>query len=260
MPVPAADIDRSVIGTLESRKVPRPTIISHVDLTMPFATASQWTLVIAREDGPPPRQVADVEDHGPLTVCLVKVLVADCSIQLYAQTRSEYRWFDTPFQLLDSRVVYADRDDRLPLLLIKACGARGMNGNCGIATVLYGYERRADRFYEAFSNLTGRNNNQATRFVGRGPIRGDVIVDYPTARAPFTYWIEVYRPGKSGRYLRTLRYRGRTGYADGNPLAVIDSEMPQILRHMGLWRPGDPLPAPPGCARPVLRHGEEWCR
>jgi len=77
--------------------------------------------------------------------------------------------------------------------------------------------------------------------VEGGPLQGDMIVDYPTEHAPYTYWVEVYRAGKSGRHFRVLRYRGRTGYSDGNPLAVADSEMPEILRHLGLWQPGDTL-------------------
>lgn len=115
-----------------------------------------------------------------------------------------------------------------------------------------------------FVGETSSNNNQETRFVTHGPIRGDVIVARPTDDAPYTYWIEVYALGKSGSYERILRYRGHTGYNDGNPLAVIDSEMPAILEHMGLWRRGDPLPIPRlrphACSRFVLRHDEEWCR
>jgi len=115
-----------------------------------------------------------------------------------------------------------------------------------------------------FLNVTGRNNNEATRFVERGPLTGDVIVDYPTEDAPYTYWIEVYRAGKSGQYARILRYRGRTGYADGNRLAVADSEMPEILQHLELWKPGDALPVPAqmpqGCSKLFMRQNEEWCK
>lgn len=137
---------------------------------------------------------------------------------------------------------------------------RSSNGNCGVATALYGYDQRADHFYHAFLNVTGRNNNQSTRFVESGPLRGDVIVDEPTADAPYTYWIEVYRAGALGRYVRVLRYRGHTGYGDGNPMAVVDSEMPEILRRLGLWHPGDPFPD--GlllCSYTVLPTGEVKC-
>jgi hypothetical protein len=45
------------------------------------------------------------------------------------------------------------------------CGAEGVDGDCRVATALYRYDRVADRFVRVFFNLTGRNNNQATRFV-----------------------------------------------------------------------------------------------
>ena len=56
----------------------------------------------------------------------------------------------------------------------------------------------------------------------------------------------------------------KTVYGDGNPLAVIDSEMPEILLRLHLRRPGDPLPVPPAmpatCHRLEMRDGVEWCR
>jgi hypothetical protein len=183
---------------------------------------------------------------------------------MYQQVRSEMPWFDTPYHLFAGSVVYANQNKLSPLLFLKVSGAASGDGDCGIATALYTYDKSNDRFLRVFLNLTGRNNNQATRFVESGPLQGDVIVDNPTENAPYTYWIEVYRVGDSGQYGQILRYRGHTGYADGNPLAVIDSEMPAILHRLGLWQPGDPLPAPAhlpqGCHHLFMRHGEEWCR
>lgn len=253
------EVDQAVIATLTSWGVSQAVIISHIDLTKPFEAVSQWTLVIAQDTGPPPAQVADSNAHGPITICLVRAAAPDCSETLYADVNGEDRSFTTPFSLLDGRVVHAGRVETRPLLLLKTCSAHSLNGSCGIATALYAYDRSADRFYRAFLNFIGSNNNQASRFVESGPLRGDVMVDYPTENAPYTYWVEVYRPEASQRYVRVLRHRGYTRYGDRNPLAVADSEMPEILRHMGLWRPGDPLPAPDGCSHPVLRHSEEWC-
>jgi hypothetical protein len=259
---PAVDIDHSVAALLEAQGVKQPAIIAHIDLTQPFETVSPWTLVIVRESVPPPH-VEDLE-HGPISVCIAGSRVPDCSARLYNQVDSQYSWFNTPYELLDSRVVYAGRNNRRPMLLIRVCGAPSGDGDCAIATALYGYDRRADRFYQAFLNVTGRNRNQATRFVESGPLRGHVIVDYPTENAPYSYWIEVYQPGTSEHYVRVLRYRGHTGYGDGNSLAVADSEMPEILRRLDLWRPGDALPVPPAnsdnCAHPVMRKREEWCK
>lgn len=239
-------------------------MISQLDLTAPFRTRSHWRLVIVRDDGPPPPQTATVEEHGPLTVCFVKGVVPNCAVGFSWKIAGEPGWFTTAYHLLASRVVYAGRNHREPVLLLRLCSVLNAYANCGTATALYRYERRSDRFVREFLNVKGRNNNPATRFVERGPLRGDVIVDYPTTHAPYTYWIEVYKAAKSGRYVRILRYRGHTGYADGNVLEVPDSEMPEILRHLGLWHRGDPPPVPArlpeGCGHPVMRDQEEWCR
>lgn len=255
------EIDQSVIAALPHQGATKPKVISHIDLTEPFGTVTQWTFVAVQEGGQP---ITEIEDHGPIHVCLVKASSPDCSENLYQQVGREQSSFDTPYHLLASSVVYAGQNQSSPLLFVQLCGAEGPNGNCGIATALYRYERGADRFIRVFQNLTGRNNNEATRLVGRGPLQGNMIVDYPTENAPFTYWIEVYRARESGQYVRVLRYRGRTGYGDGNPLAVADSEMPEILSHLGLWKPGDALPVPAhlpkGCSRLYMRQGEEWCK
>lgn len=255
------EVDRSVIAALSHQGVTKPKVVAHIDLTEPFGTVTQWTFVVAQDGGKP---AEDFEDHGPLFLCLVKAASPDCALHLYQHVRSDMPWFDTPHHLFAGRVVYANRNKTSPLLFLQVCGAEGPNGNCGIATALYEYDNGTDRFTRVFLNLTGRNNNQATRFVESGPLQGDVIVNYPTENAPYTYWIEVYRAAKSGQYDRILRYRGHTGYSDGNPLAVADSEMPEILHRQGLWQPGDPLPVPPhmpqGCRDLFMRHGEEWCK
>ena len=157
-------------------------------------------------------------------------------MHLYKQVRSEMSWFNTPYLLFAGSIVYANQNKSNPLLFLKAlCERRAASAQ--IATALYTYDKGTDRFIRVFLNLTGRNNNQATRVVEGGPLQGDLIVDNPMENTPYTYWIEV-------KYGQILRYRGLTGYSDSNPLVVADSEMPEILRRPGLWKPGDPLPAP----------------
>jgi hypothetical protein len=255
--IQAAEIDRSVVASISNRGTMNPKVISHIDLTKSFKTVGQWTFVAVQEGGAPPSQI---EDHGPILLCLVKASKPDCAGLFNQPASTDQPWY----HLLDSRIVYAGPGESSPLLLVKVCTAEGFNGGCGMATALYRYDRPADRFIRVFVNVTGRNNNQVTRFVERGPLQGDVIVDYPTAHAPYTYWIEVYHIGNSNSYVRILRYRGSTGYNDGNPLAVVDSEMPEILRHLGLWHPGDalPLPAhmPQRCTNLSMQKREEWCR
>ena len=76
---------------------------------------------------------------------------------------------------------------------------------------------------------------------------------------PYGYWIVVNSLTPAGNYRQVLRYRSATLYNDGNPLAVIDSEMPNIERRLGLWAPGQPLPTPARCAKPRLVKLELWC-
>jgi hypothetical protein len=259
--IPPQEIDRSVIAALSHQGVTKPKVVSHIDLTELFGTATQWTFVAIQDDGHP---IDDFEDHGPIFLCLVKAASPDCTQHFYEQVSSDMPELDTPYHLFASNIVYANQNKSNPLLFVKVCGAQGPNGNCGIATALYRYDKGTDRFIRVFLNLTGRNNNQDTRFVESGPQQGDVIVDNPTENAPYTYWIEVFRAGDSGQYGLILRYRGHTGYSDGNQLVVADSEMPEILHRLGLWKPGDPLPAPAhlpqGCRHLFMRNGEEWCK
>jgi len=82
----------------------------------------------------------------------------------------------------------------------------------------------------------------------------------PTENPPYAYWITVSRLNPDDNYRQVLHYRSATLYGDGNSLAVIDSEMPNILLRLGLWRPGQPLPVPKaGCRRPHLVKMELWC-
>lgn len=260
--VSAKQIDQSVTAALKDSGVKRPKVISRLDLTRSFRTSNQWTVVVVEESVPTSKAPA-MEDHGPIFVCFVKADTPNCSERFYQPSGNEHGGLEMPMHFLANRVVFAGRGKTRPRLLISLCGAELFDGNCGVATALYRYEKRTGTFFRVFLNVTGRNNNEETRFVEHGPLRGDVIVNSPTEHAPYTYWMEVYASGKSGHYVQILRYRGRTGYADGNPLAVIDSEMPEILRHMGLWKPGDALPVPShlpkGCNRLHMRHGEEWC-
>lgn len=267
--IEAAEIDRAAIAKLASLYGINATVIAHLDLTRPFHTKSQSTLVIAKQ---PDEESADTDGlgdrRGVISICFVENATPDCSEAMfrvkYREENIELASGESPFyELFASDVVYSGAGKTLPLLRIKTCTISGANGSCGVSTFLYAYDRATDRFRSVFFNLTGRNNNEETRFIDSGPLLGDVIVARPTDNAPFTYFVEVHKRKGTGSYARVLRYRSRTGYADGNPLAVIDSEMPEILRRLGRWRSGDALPVPPtmpaGCERLVLRNGVEWC-
>lgn len=267
-----AAVEQAVVAAIPTWHGQKATILKYLDLTQSFDTVSPWALVVAQDPSPPAEP--DFEDHGPLAVCFVKVLTPHCMekyrlhgkwLEWYAEYGANLSWYVTAYGLGTADVVYAGEDKAHPLLLLKTASGRSGDGNSNIRTALFDYDRQEDRFRQVFDHLSGgSNNNQAARFVEHGPLQGDVIVDYPTDHAPYVYWIEVYAPGKSGRYGRILRYRSHTHYADGNPLPVADSEMPEILERLGFWKAGDalpvPQPLPANCGRLVLNRGEEWCR
>lgn len=270
--MPKAEVERAVIAAIPAWHGQKATILKYLDLTQPFATASPWALVVAQDPSPPAEP--DLEDHGPIAVCLVKVLTPHCMekyplhgrwLKWYAKYGGYLSWYVTAYDLGTAGVVYAGKDKTRQLLLLKTYSARSGDGNSNIRMALFDYDPHEDQFRQVFENFSGAsNNNQAARFVEHGPLQGDVIVDYPTDHAPYVYWIEVYAPGKTGQYARILKYRSHTRYGDGNPLPVADSEMPAIMQRLGLWKPGDALPVPlnmtSGCGRLVLRHAEEWCQ
>jgi hypothetical protein len=265
----ATEIDQAVISKLSAQFGINSKVIAHLDLTRPFQTKSRWSLVAAKQ----PDEESSAEDgagnrRGAISLCFVENHEPDCSEEMFlAKYREEKISFDSkpgPFyELFASDVVFSGPGRTLPLLRIKSCTIGGANGNCGVSTFLFAYDRNAERFRVVFFNMMGRNNNQEARFVENGPLLDSVIVAYPTNDAPFTYFVEVYKRMSDSEYSRMLRYRGNTRYGDGNPLAVIDSEMPGTLRRLGLWKTGDALPVPPrmprGCTRLVMRKGVEWC-
>jgi hypothetical protein len=137
------------------------------------------------------------------------------------------------------------------------------DGGQSVVTQLLDYRETSDKFERIYAHTTGTNNNEEVRFVPSGPLQGDVISADPTSNAPYGYWIEVNRFTPKRIYRRVLRYRSATHYGDGNSLAVIDSEMPNIEQRLGLLRSGSLLPLPAGevkhCTRPQLKLGELWC-
>jgi hypothetical protein len=253
--ISSTDINQIVISSLPKSNGQSASVTASLDLTHPFETRTQWTFVAAilpgsHFDGAHTQPV----DGGALAQCFVKSLTSHCT---YATPKKDWDWFSTPIELYSADVVFRGPNRTRPLLMIRTGSAHGGNGSHAIYTELFTYDRRLNEFTSVFSNATGSNNNQKTQFIGEGPLTGDVIVDEP---AGCCYWIEVYRLGASGRYASILGYRSHTVYGDGNPLSVSDSEMPEILRRLGLWHEGDALPIPRNGCAPVMRRGEEWCR
>jgi hypothetical protein len=264
-----AAIDQAVIAKLTAQFGINSKVVKHLDLTQPFQAKSRSSLIVAKQ----PDEDSRVEDGGgnrvgAVSLCFVENDKLDCSEEMflakYREAKVDFVSGERPFyELFASDVVFSGPGRTHPLLRIKSCTVMGANGNCRVSTFLFAYDRKAERFRVVFFNMTGRNNNEETRFIENGPLLGSVIVAYPTRDAPFTYFVDVYKRTSDSEYSRVLRYRGHTGYGDGNALAVIDSEMPETLRQLGLWKPGDALPVPPrmpgGCTRLVMRKSVAWC-
>ncbi|MDP9170386.1 MAG: hypothetical protein M3N54_07200 [Acidobacteriota bacterium] len=262
-------IDQAVISKLSAQFGINSKVILHLDLTQPFQTKSRWNLVVAKQ----PDEESSVEDGagnriGAVSFCFVENDEPDCSEEMllakYREAKVSFVSGEPTFhELIASDVVFSGPGRTLPLVSIKSCMNSGANGNCGVSTFLFAYDRKTAAFRVVFFNIMGRNNNQETRLVENGPLLGSVIVWYPADDPPFRYFVEVYRRISGGEYSQVLKYRGNTGYGDGNPLAVIDSEMPETLRRLGLWKTGDALPVPArlpgGCTRLVMRKGVESC-
>ncbi|MDE2304573.1 MAG: hypothetical protein KGL34_03375 [Gammaproteobacteria bacterium] len=258
-PFSTHEIDRSVIASLPTWHGKSGNIIDHLDLSRPFATQTQWTFVVATLPGSFADVFGDTIDHGTLAVCFVEKLNPHCEYARPNATPSS--WLSTADGLSSAEVVFVSAGHADPLLLLKTTSQGGANGNHFIYTQAYMFDRTDNQFKAIFSNKTASNNNQQTRFIEDGPLRGDIIVDEPTGSAPFDYWISVYTWSRGKPYSLALRYRSDTHYGDGNPLAVIDSEMRNILMRLRQWKAGDPLPIPPhSTCKPYLRGGEEWCR
>ncbi len=135
------------------------------------------------------------------------------------------------------------------------------DGDQRVATLMFAYANDQDRFVRIYQHLTGTNNNQETRYISSGALKGDIILVDPTPNAPYGYWVTVSALTPQYTYKTALHYRSATHYGDNNPLTVIDSEMPNIEGHLGVWKSGMALPLPSGpCPKPRLIHMELWCK
>jgi hypothetical protein len=234
-----------------------------IDLVNIFHTRSAWRLVVTQ--GPPTTDYGDEPAPGALHICLQKAASAPCAPDSLpmpppADGKSYNGW--EPHYLNVARPVYLQGRSMPPLLLIVTASMYAGDGGRLVATQLFKYDRDTDSFARIYAHSTGTNNDEEVRFISSGPLSGDVISAEPSGNAPYAFWIEVNTFTPVRTYSRVLRYRSATRYGDGNPLGVIDSEMPNIERRLGLWKPGMPLPTPTNtaCVKPYLKRGELWCR
>jgi hypothetical protein len=242
---------------------PASKVIANLDLTQPFATRSPWRFTAAQ--GP------DTEDPimggdapGLIALCLRNGGSAACSPQLQATLpgdQTDDHVFTQPRYLQQARIVRPRGAASPPLLFVQVSSLLSADTGQIVFTQALAYRRGDDRFERVYGHATGgHNNNFEVRYIDSGPLKGDIVSAEPTDNAPYGFWVTVNRLTLAYAYRQVLRYRSATHYGDGNPLAVIDSEMPNLEQRLGLWRPGQPLPLPPGkCPHPRLKQSELWC-
>ena len=260
----ATAMAQSVVESPTDRPGPQAV---EIKLAKAFHARSAWRFVVT--EGSPVKDFGGNDAPGALTLCLHKGLSGPCvsepvTLPLRTITSDDpIAW--EPHYLISAKVVYPRRSDAAPFLLIVTGSLNSGDGDQIVSTQLVTYDIGHDAFRRVYGKSTGHNNNQEIRFVTDGPLRGSVITAEPQEHLPYGYWIEVNQLTHAGAYHQVLRYRSATLYNDGNPLAVIDSEMPNIEGRLGLWKPGEPLPAPrldgkgKPCINPTLRHSELWC-
>ncbi len=229
-----------------------------LDLSAPFGLPRGWQLVTRQ--GPEEEDPGGNRAPGALHLCITRDGGRTCrpALDTMLVTGDGKNVFDTVHYLEFARVIRPAPDR--PLLWVQVASLHAGNGDQIVGRMALAYDRAGQRFVPVYAKRTGRNNNQDVRFIEKGALRGAIISAEPTTDAPFAFWITVNRIGRDGRYAPILRYRSATRYGDGNPLAVIDSDMPETLRRLNLWRPADPLPLPDGpCPQPRLIARVLWC-
>ena len=229
-----------------------------VDLSRPFGIAPGWQLL--SHQGPAIEDAGGDPAPGALHLCITHDHGRTCRPALddmFAMPGNK-SVFDTAHYLNEARVVHPRPGH--PLLWVQVASMDSGDGDQRVGRVALAYDRAADRFVPVFRQWTGHNNNQEVRFIDKGPLRGTIISAEPTSDPPFGFWITVNQMNGSGHYAPILPYRSGTRYGDGNPLAVIDSEMPETLRRLKLWQPGQKLPLPDrACPKPRLIGQVLWC-
>lgn len=233
----------SAAAAQTSADAPETEIVSTTDLAAPFHARSKWQFV-TRQD--PPQDAALGTVPGNLHFCFVNDGAQNC--------------VDSDFNVLgSSQIEYPTPTSHEPVLVVELVDQVSVTGG-GRATLIWAYNAKTDRFEQIFDHAVNRNTNGEIRLITSGPLAGAIVMDSAGGRPTYRYHITVYRIENSD-VREVLSYDGNSKYNDGNPMPVIDAEMPEIERRLHLWNPGDPLPTPvrTQCSSLVMKHGVEWC-
>ena len=244
------------------RALAAPSQLSDMDLSKSFGTRSDWRFTALQGEpvinpNQPPGTVP-----GKIELCLHTTDTRTCDQELHQSLsdRSPNDIYSEPHYLEKVDLVLPPGAHGRPLLLVQTGSLYSGDGDQSRLTQLLAYRPEADSFVRVYAHLTGKNNNQEVRYIDRGRLKGAIVSVDPTDDAPFGFWMVLNTYVSGSGYRQVLRYRSATTYGDGNPLPVIDSEMPNIERRLGFWRPRDhpPLPDAP-CPKPHLIRMELWC-
>ena len=194
--------------------LPGSTTVSSIELTEPFHAKGKWQFVI-RQD--PPQETGLGTVPGNLHFCFVKGSAQSC--------------FNSPFNVLgSSQIEKPTPTSREPILVVELVDNVSGTGS-GRSTLIWTYNLKTDQFAQIFDHVVGHNTNGEIRVITNGPLAGDVVIDRAGEHAPYRYDITVYRLEVS-EYREILNYAGNSKYNDGNPMPVIDAEMPEIERRL----------------------------
>jgi hypothetical protein len=239
-------------------------VISNIDLSRPFSTRETWRFIATQGSPVSGDETASGgEEPGKIQLCLRAGPTAPCDPQLLnalSAASSANDRFTQPHYLKAAKIVYPRGSADQPLLFVQTASLHSGDGGQLVLTQVLAYKNFQNRFMRIYQYATGTNNNEEVRYISSGRLKGDIISAEPTDNAPYGYRVTVNVFTAQYTYKRVLRYRSATHYGDNNPLAVIDSEMPNIERRLGYWKPGMALPLPSGpCPNPRLIRMELWC-
>ncbi len=239
------------------------SVISNIDLSKPFSTGEPWRFIASQGPSVSGNEtVSGGEEPGRIQLCLQATPSASCDPQLLTALRADSSddYFAQPHYLKTVKIVYPRGTTGKPFLFVKTGSLYSGDGDQVVLTQVLTHENSQKPFVRVYQYAAQRNNNEEVRYISIGRLRGDIISVDPTGNAPYGYWVTVNVLTPQYTYKTLPRYQSATRYSDRNPLAVIDSEMPNIEQRLGYWKPGMPLPLPSGpCPRPRLIHMEFWC-
>ena len=261
--VVASVVTLALATVVAAQSIPS-SVISNIDLSRLFSTQEAWHFIATQ--GPPVSgddTVTGDEEPGKIQLCLRAAPTAPCDPVLRNALRaasSANDFFTQPHYLKAVKIVYPHGRADQPLLFVQTGSLYSGDSDQLIFTQVLTYKSSQNGFVRIYQYTTGRNMNQEVRYISSGRLKGDIISVDPAGNAPYGYRVTVNALTPQYTYKTVLRYRSATRYGDNNPLAVIDSEMPNIERRLGCWKAGMALPLPSGaCPKPRLIHMELWC-